>query len=50
MNIPNEFEIEAILPVAYEGKISKTKQRQKPSLSARVFYNSWKNKFYKKAF
>ena len=49
LRIPDEFEVEAILPVALESKISKTKQRAKSSLENRIYFDKWKNKFYKRS-
>jgi nitroreductase len=50
LKIPDEIEVEAILPVAYESKELKikSKQRIKPDLNARTFFNAWRNKFFKK--
>jgi len=49
LRIPDEFEVEAILPVAVESKLSKAKQRTKSSLENRIYFDTWKNKFSKKA-
>ena len=48
LHIPDDFEIEALLPVAYETTLvkTKTKQRLKHDLRMRVFFNSWKNRFF----
>jgi nitroreductase len=43
--IPDNIEIEAIIPVAYESKVSHTKQKRKPSLEKRVYFEKWKNKY-----
>ena len=48
LRIPDEFQVEAILPVAFESKLSKTKQRTKSSLENRIYFNEWRNKFSKK--
>ena len=47
LSIPESIEVEAILPVAYKHKLDKTKQKEKPNLINRVFFHSYKNKFYK---
>ena len=45
LNIPENVNIEVILPVGYEvGKV-KTRQRYKQNLINRVFSNSWGNKY-----
>jgi nitroreductase len=41
--IPDNIEIEAILPVGYDTK--NTKQKRKPSLDKRLYFEMWKNKF-----
>lgn len=47
LKIPDDIEIEAILPLAYPSKIDKTTQKKKPSLGSRVFFEIYNNKFYK---
>lgn len=49
LNIPDEIEVEAILPIGYQLKTDKTVQRKKPLLENRIFFETWKNK-YKKPF
>src|SRR3989344_7073473 len=44
LKIPDEIEIEAILPVAYQSKIDKTTQRTKSEIFERVYFEIWKNK------
>lgn len=48
--IPDNIEIEAMLPVAYETTVlkNKTKPRLKHDLRMRTWFNTWKNKFFKK--
>jgi nitroreductase len=43
--IPDGFEVEAVLPVGYKIKADKTKQRDKPTLNHRLFFNEFKNVF-----
>lgn len=46
LKIPDNAEVEAILPIGYEmGKIT---QRKKPDLDDVLFFNKWKNKFMTK--
>lgn len=43
LQIPDEIDAEAILPIGYE--MDKTKQRTKPSLDSVLFFDLWKNKY-----
>lgn len=45
LEIPDNIEVEAILPVGYE--LGKTKQLAKPDLDNVLFFDFWKNKFQK---
>lgn len=47
LSIPDEIDIEAVLPVGYQSKIDKTIQRKKPLLENRIYFDTWKNKFRK---
>lgn len=50
LGIPDAMEIEVVLPVGYEleaWKASPKQPKPKYSLVNRVFFNSWRNKFYK---
>ena len=47
LNIPDDIEVEAILPIAYQSKTDKTTQRKKQALESRIFFETWKNKFRK---
>lgn len=47
LKIPNEIEIEAVLPVACSSKIAKTEQKPKPELINTIFFEEWKNKYQK---
>lgn len=47
LGIPENVEIEAVLPIGYELIKGKTPQRIKPSLITRLFFASWGNRFYK---
>lgn len=46
LQLPEEVEVEAILPVGYE--MDKGKQRKKPDLDSCLYFNTWKNKYLKK--
>lgn len=45
LGIPDNIEIEAILPVGFEAKGINTKQKRKTTLEKRIFFEKWKNKF-----
>jgi hypothetical protein len=47
LKIPENIEVEAILPIAYQLKIDKTTQRKKPTISKRVYFENWGNPFLK---
>ncbi|MEK6859217.1 MAG: nitroreductase family protein [Nanoarchaeota archaeon] len=47
LNIPDEIEIEAILPIGYQLKTDRIIQRKKPLLENRIFFETWKNKYRK---
>jgi len=47
LKIPDDIEVEAILPIAYPSKLSREKQKDKFSLNTRVFFDKYKNKFQK---
>lgn len=47
LKIPENIEIEAIIPVAYQLKIDKTTQKKKPPISKRIFFEEWGNQFSK---
>lgn len=49
LSIPEDITVEAILPVAYQSKIDKTKQRLKTPIFNKIYFNKWKNR-YKKPF
>jgi nitroreductase len=44
LKIPDEIEVEAVLPIAYPLKTDKTEQKLKPVLETRVFFETYKNK------
>ncbi|MEK6820326.1 MAG: nitroreductase family protein [Nanoarchaeota archaeon] len=46
LEIPDEMIVEALFPIGYEMP-PKSKQRVKPSLDSRLFFNKWKNKYMK---
>jgi nitroreductase len=45
LRIPDEIEVEAILPVAYQAKFDKTKQKHKLPIDERLFFETWSNKY-----
>lgn len=45
--IPDNVEIEAIFPVGYQMKIDKRKQKIKPRIESRLYFETWKNKYRK---
>jgi len=47
LNIPNQLDIEAILPIGNKFIKEKTKQRRKPGLYDRIFFDSFGNKYRK---
>jgi len=48
LKIPDNIDVEVILPIAYPSKTDKTKQKRKPNLGNLVFFDTWNNKFQKK--
>jgi len=47
LKIPDEIEVEAVLPIAYPHKTDKTKQKSKPNLGNIIFFETWNNKYKK---
>ncbi len=47
LKIPDEIDIEAVLPVGYTYKTDETKHRKKPEIENRLYFETWKNKFRK---
>jgi len=47
LNIPDDIDVEVVLPVAYEFRGARTLQKKKPSLNFRVNYEKWGNKWKK---
>jgi len=47
LDIPDNINIEAILPVAYQYENDHTKQKTKHELDARIYFDKWKNKYQK---
>jgi len=45
LNIPNEVDVEALLPLGYS--VEKKVMKKKPDLNKMIFSNSWKEKFFK---
>jgi len=48
LKIPDNVTIEAILPIAYQSKIDKTKQKLKTNLGSIIYFEEYKNKYQKK--
>ena len=48
LKIPDNIQVEAVLPIAYPHKTDKTKQKSKPNLGNIVYFDEWKNKYQKK--
>lgn len=48
LKIPDKIRVEAVLPVAYQSKIDKTKQKSKPLLGNIIFFHEYGNKYKKK--
>ena len=46
LKIPEDVDVEAILPIGYE--YFKGKQKKKPNLDRILYFNKWKHKFLKK--
>ena len=46
--IPDNIDVEVILPIAYPSKSDKSEQKRKPDLGNMVFFDKWDNKFQKK--
>jgi len=47
LKIPDNIDIEAIIPIGYQPVYDKTKQKRKPTIENRVYFNAYKNKHYK---
>ncbi len=47
LKIPNEIDVEAVLPIAYQAKTNKTAQKPKPELTNICYFEEWKNKYQK---
>jgi len=47
LKIPNDIEVEAVLPIAYPSKTDNTKQKQKPDITNIIFFEEWENKYQK---
>lgn len=48
LKIPDNIDIEAVIPIAYPAKTNITKQKRKPNLGNLVFFDTWDNKYQKK--
>ena len=46
LKIPEDIDIEALIPIGYE--LDKEKQKPKPDLDIVLFFDEWKNKYMKK--
>ncbi len=47
LKIPEDIDVEAVLPVAYPSKIKKQEQKSKTSLNNIIYFEKYKNKFQK---
>ena len=47
LKIPDNIEVEAVLPIAYPNKTDKTKQKPKPNLGNIVYFETYGNKYKK---
>jgi len=47
LKIPEDVDIEVILPIAYPSGLSREKQKNKPTLNTRIFFDKYGNKFQK---
>jgi len=47
LRIPENIDVEAILPIGYEAITPKQKSRKKPDLDGCLYFNKYKNKFMK---
>ncbi|MDD5192736.1 MAG: nitroreductase family protein [Candidatus Nanoarchaeia archaeon] len=47
LKIPDEIEVEAVLPIAYASKTAKTEQKPKHSLIDSCYFEEWNNKYKK---
>jgi len=45
LKIPEDINIEVILPVGYQAVTDKTKQKRKISLNRKIFFDGWLNKY-----
>ena len=48
LKIPDNMDIKAIIPIAYQHKTNKEKQKPKSKLKDVLYFEEWKNKEYKK--
>ena len=47
LKIPNDIDIEAVLPIAYKAKTDKTTQKPKHDLINLIYFEEWENKYQK---
>ena len=47
LKIPDDVNVEVVLPIAYPSKIDKTKQKPKPELDKVIYFETWKNNYKK---
>jgi nitroreductase len=45
IRLPDDVDVEAMLPIGYE--LGKSKQKMKPNLDDSIFFDEWKNRFMK---
>lgn len=48
LGIPDNINVEVVLPVGYPSKLKKEEQKSKGKMTGLIFYNEWKNKEFKK--
>jgi len=47
LNVPDNINIEAVIPIGHQPVYDKTTQKRKPTIENRVYFNAYKNKNYK---
>ena len=48
LKIPDNIEVQAILPIAYKSKTDKTKQKPKTNIGNIIYFETWDNKYKNK--
>lgn len=47
LNIPDNIDIEAVIPIGHQPVYDKITQKRKPTVENRVYFNAYKNKHYR---